>query len=112
MTVLRVNFLGQYFCLKHHDLNITAQEKILGLGQVSLPMENYSPLSEGKAASAFQGSPCSGGQLHLFQGGKTAQQHRQAIEQLNPRSSRVTKMPVIELLTSNSHGEKLVMHIK
>ena len=44
MTVLRVTVPDQYFCTKHPDLNITAREKKVGWGQVSLPMEKYSPL--------------------------------------------------------------------
>ena len=44
MTVLRVTVPDQYFCTKHPDLNITAQEKKVEQGQVSLLMEKYSPL--------------------------------------------------------------------
>ena len=45
MTVLRVTVPDQYFCPKHPDLNITAREKKVKQGQVSLLMEKYSPLN-------------------------------------------------------------------
>ena len=47
MTVLRVTVPDQYFCTKHPDLNITAREKKIKQGQVSLLMEKYSPLQSG-----------------------------------------------------------------
>ena len=45
--ILGVTVPDQYFCTKHPDLNITAREKKVGWGQVSLPgpsvLRNFNP---------------------------------------------------------------------
>jgi len=61
MTVLRVTVPDQYFCTKHPDLNITAQEKKVKQGQVSLLMEKYSPLGVGPPHCIHLG----GGDRHM-----------------------------------------------